>query len=211
MASGGYYRVLVKGVCLARPTLSVWWYQQSLGTGGAAELAQGFMDALFELLLDTMCADSGLNNVSVYNHNDPEDFVENVGTGGGGSIGSESLPSSSAVYVQCARGRQDIRSGRKMLYGIPENQVSGNQLPTSGTYKDALVALTTAMGEEIVEGGNTYIPVIVRRVKVTVGGKTYYRVPTTITVNDTYPAVNWNAKRNISTQNSRKVRSSQTV
>ena len=208
MAVGDIYRVVLYGVCLSQQTINEFWYRQVNGAGGSSDLAQAFLDNLLPAILAITCQSTGYNGLNIYNNANPSDFPELTFDFELGARNTASLPSYVAVSLKCARGRSDMRSGRKSFAGIPESVVENNTINDSGYIAD-LDLLELALNGTISDDGNanTFQQIIVRRVLTQVGDKEYYLPPNPITGNDWYLANSWNANLLISSQVSRKQKS----
>jgi hypothetical protein len=144
-------------------------------------LATSFVDAYIPAI--NQIQGNQLVNISldVINMGDPSDF-ESPAVSGNGAYNEQCLPAYAAVGYTLKVDTRAVRKGSKRFSGVPESvQVDGKI--TDATYQGYMETLRILLQQELVSAGDTWLPVIVKRVKTAVSGTTpvqyTYRLPTT--------------------------------
>lgn len=203
MAINDFYRILYLGGMNFRNFANEFWYRQTSGAGGAYDLSQGFLDTVAPAIQAVQTSQAGYNQLKVYNHTVPTDFVELEFPYVAGVLGGDLMPSFVCYGFKCARKRTDMRSGSKRISGVPEGYGADGNI-SSTSILNALQTLASMFSIQITEGSSAWMPVIVRRTLQTFGDKQYYAPPVTISSSDYYTADGWSVSPRLTSQNSRK-------
>lgn len=205
MAANDFYKVNTYSTMLGSSCQNEYWYRQETGTGGAVELADAFITLVLDIVRLVQSSQILYNLIKVYSQQGGTDFIEIDLTGQNGLNGANSLPPFCAIALSTPRKRSDMKPGQKRLVGIPDiydDQGVITNVDYLAAIDDVADALSTDLGD--VGTSSVWSPVIVRRVKTTVNGKTYYVVPDPITNSDYYAADAWFKRVNVTSQVSRK-------
>lgn len=163
-----------------RPMENVFFYDHTAGVGDAFTLATDFVTTILPLINAIQGATVKNVDVNVVNLGDLGDFSSPITTGSG-AIGGESLPPFAAIGYTLKVNTRAVRKGSKRFSGVPE-AVQAQGLIIDATYKAAMEALRVAMQLELVSAADTWLPVVIKRVKTAVVGtvptKYTYRLPT---------------------------------
>lgn len=184
MAINDVYMVTLRQTLLGQRVSNVFFYEQFAAftptTGTVAfDLAQTFANVVMP----------GINNVQPTDVVNVAVDVENLFVGsdvgteaqtGGGAFGTNTVASFSAPAFKLAVPGKTTRAGAKRIAGI------ANNLVTDGVITDATWLATAATLEGLMEQNlagmtpttpNVFRPVVVKRIKEIIAGKTKYRLP----------------------------------
>lgn len=164
-----------------KPQENVFFYDHTAGTGVAIDLAQTFENQILPLI-NAIQSDAIVNNsLTIINLGDLADFIDYPLTDGGDYSG-ESLPPYAAVGYTMKLSTRAVRNGSKRFSGIVES-VQSNGVITDATFITKQNALKSELALELTDVADTYLPVVIKRVKEPVVGtvplKYTYRLPTT--------------------------------
>lgn len=159
---------------------NVWFFDHTAGTGSAADLAVDF-GTVYAPAINALQTNTVSNySIDVINLGDLADF-ESVPWTGLGTYDGEALPPYAAVGFTLKVNTRAVRKGSKRISGVPET-VGSNGVITNATYQGYMEDLRVIMQTELVSAGDTWLPVVVKRVKTAVSGTTptqyTYRLPT---------------------------------
>lgn len=182
VAIGDLYQVILTQTYGAngKPLQNSFTFVQTVGTGGAQELAEGFEDTWLTEI--NPIQGDHIKNISIKALNcfSVTDFFELVpAVEEGGAVGVDVLQRQSALNFTFKSARRDVRSGSKRIAGLPEAAVT-NGIVTDATYIGAINDLRLLFGTDLASGGSTFEHVIAKRVYVEPDPPThkgYYRLP----------------------------------
>lgn len=159
---------------------TVWFYDHTAGTGDSTDLAVAWGTGIGDAINDMQCSHVRNYSIDVINLGDLSDF-DSVPWTGGGAIVQEANPPFAAVGFTMKVDTRAVRKGSKRISGIPETVVQ-NGVVTDSAYLALMETLRGAMQVEIVTGTDTFLPVVVKRIKTAVTGTVplqyTYRLPT---------------------------------
>lgn len=210
MAIGDIYGITLVSGFAGNIAEQVFFYELTSGSSSASapDLAAEFRDEAVPLIGNVIQTDVPIystRTVNLFDDVDWEEFVYNpVITGA--RVG-QAMPPFVVAAFQSAKPSSSQAPARKRFGALSESDVQGNGLQDVSAYFTALTALATKLGEPMITGtGNTYNPVIVKRIKyTTTGGKTAYRLPESLVEAITFPAVNWSWDNIVTSQITRKL------
>lgn len=164
-----------------KPLENVFFFEHTAGTGLAADLATSFGTA-HGAAINAMQVNIVRNySIDVINLGNLGDF-DSLPWLGGGALGGEALPPHSAVSYTMKVNTRAVRKGSKRISGIPESAQAAGVIIDSGYY-DLVEALRLVLKQELVSADDTWLPIIVKRVKEPVVGTVplqyTYRLPAT--------------------------------
>lgn len=164
-----------------KPQENVYFFNHTAGTGVAADLANDF-GTVIAAAVNAIQSNVVKNvSISVINLGDLGDFAEPA-LGGTGSFSGEVLPPFAAVGYTMKVNTRAVRKGSKRYSGIPESVQNFGVISDAG-YIALQETLRLALQDEIVSAGDTWLPVVVKRVKTAIPGTTptqyTYSLPTT--------------------------------
>ncbi len=160
---------------------NVFFFEHTAGSGNAFDLATSFTTVYVPAI--NALQGNQLQNVSldVANMGDPADFATPVITGNG-AFNEDCLPPYAAVGYTLKVNTRAVRKGSKRFSGVPESVQDDGKI-SSSTYRTAQEALRVILQQELVSSDDTWLPVILKRVKTAVSGTTpvqyTYRLPAT--------------------------------
>lgn len=159
---------------------TVWFYDRTAGVGNAADMAENWGTSIGALMNDLQCSVVRNYSIDVINLGDLGDFASVPWIGGGLGVEQSHPPFVSVGYTMKVNTRA-VRKGSKRISGIPESADTDGVI-TAAPYKAAMESLRIAMQQEIVDESNTWLPVVVKRIKEPVVGTVpqqyTYRLPT---------------------------------
>jgi hypothetical protein len=159
--------------------LNVYFYERSIGTGGAVELADDWQTAILPKVNDIQSTNVLNVRLDVANLGDAGDFDVLTLIDGGG-LAAESLPAFNAVSYTFKPDTRAVRHGGKRYVGVPESVTVVNEI-TGTVYLASMETLRAALAAPIVGLANTWRPVLVKRIRSTVAGTVppqyRYRLP----------------------------------
>lgn len=148
-------------------------------------------------------------NVSLdtFNLLDPLD-IDTMLVAGSGALGGVVDSNQAAIAFRSNRIRRDIRRGQKRVPGIPDINISDNDV--AAPFDPAVNALAVQLGSTIttatIPQTPVYVPIVIKRIFVgIINNRRRYRLPETELELAYFDAVAWQWNRRISSQNSRKV------
>jgi len=159
---------------------NVFFFDHTAGAGNATDMATAFGDA-FSTLINQIQAPIVKNySIDVINLGDLGDFASVPWLGSGTQIG-DALPPYAAISFTLKVNTRAVRKGSKRISGVPESAQIDGKLTNEG-YIAAVELLRLAMQQEVVTANDTYLPVVVKRIKEPVVGTVplqyTYRLPT---------------------------------
>jgi hypothetical protein len=173
------YQLIHKQSFLEQEIINVYFYDHVAGTGLSGDLGLAWQSNILPAV--NILQTSALQNegIEVINLGVTTDFSILTGVGGGGGVG-DALPPQDALSYTFKSSDRAIRPGGKRYAGVPESaQVDGEI--TLGGYLTGMEGLRVALAGNIVSGGDTWQPVLVKRIKTAVPGTTptqyTYRLP----------------------------------
>jgi len=161
--------------------LNVYFYERSLGTGGAVDLANDWQDAVLPAVNQIQSSNILNVRLDVASLGDAADF--DVATLiDGGLLVAESMPIFNAISYTFKPDTRAVRHGGKRYCGVPESVATVGEI-TGATYLGYMETLRGILAAPIVGGANTWRPVLVKRIRTTIAGTTppkyRYRLPIT--------------------------------
>jgi hypothetical protein len=161
--------------------LNVYMFNHAVGSGNAGDLASDFLGSIYPAVLDLQCVQIKSDNIEVINLGDLGDFTTLATTGDHGTREGEMLPVFNGIGYTFKLNTRAVRNGSKRIAGIPEvEQVDGTI--TNAGYITAIETLRNAFLNPITGAGDTWQPVVVKRVRTAITGtvplKYRYRLPT---------------------------------
>jgi len=159
---------------------NVFFFDHTAGAGNATDMATAFGDA-FSTLINQIQAPIVKNySIDVINLGDLGDFASVPWLGSGTQVG-DALPPYAAIGFTLKVNTRAVRKGSKRISGVPESAQIDGKLTNEG-YIAAVELLRLAMQQEVVTASDTYLPVVVKRIKEPVVGTVplqyTYRLPT---------------------------------
>lgn len=164
-----------------KPMDTVWFFDHTAGTDTADDLAVAWGLARGDLM-NAMQTDHIRNvSIDVINLGDLGDFAS-VPWIGGGLINDDTMPPYVAYGFTMKVDTRAVRKGSKRIGGVPEAAATDGVI-TNVTVLPLIEDLRLAMQQEIVDSGDTWLPVVVKRVREPVVGTVpqqyTYRLPST--------------------------------
>lgn len=157
MASGDLYELHLIGHMGNQDTLNVFHYLQTSGSGGAANLANGFGAVVLPDLREVMTTGAEIRRVFAKDKANPTDFGTNI-VNQAGFVTDSSLPVHLTWSFTYISNRLDARSGGKRFSGIGETMLSSGVATL--TYQAKLVVLAATLESNITLGADSWRPVI---------------------------------------------------
>ena len=162
-----------------REILNVYFYDHIAGTGISGDLGLAFQSNIEPLVNALQCDVIENLGLEVSNLGVTTDFSTLTGVGGGNNA-EEMLPPTIAISYTFKSTDRAIRPGGKRYAGVAGDFVAIDTI-TSAPYLAAMETLRAALAANIVSGGDTWQPVLVKRIKTAVAGTTpvryTYRLP----------------------------------
>lgn len=159
---------------------TVWFYDHTAGLGSSADLAEAWGDSIGVMINNLQASHVRNYSIDVINLGDLGDF-DSAPWAGGGAIVQEANPPFAALGYTMKVNTRAVRKGSKRISGVPETVVQ-NGVVTDATYQGLMETLRIAMQNEIVTLDDTYLPIVVKRIKTAVVGTVplqyTYRLPT---------------------------------
>lgn len=181
MAIDSLYQVTVKQTWGSggKPMNNVFFYSHTAGDGDWADLAASFGTAFMPALNNLQCAIVKNQSIDVVNLGVPTDFGFLPVVGAGLNV-AEALPPFAALSYTMKVNTRAVRKGSKRFSGIPESvQVDGKIVDPP--YQGNIDTMRIFLQQELVSADDTWLPVIVKRIKEPVIGtvplKYTYRLP----------------------------------
>lgn len=207
MALSDIYQLTLKQTLFGRIIQNVFFYQRTAPEGTAAVLVDSWIEFILPNILDVQSASVQNVSVSAINLGDLGDFVDvpNDEVGNYGEV--DTLPAFNAVGFSLRLDTRAVRPGSKRFAGVPEEASLNGVLVLPG-YLAVVESLRQTLLEPAGVVGDTYIPIVVKRIKEEVVGtvptKYNYRLPTTGDPLVVGTVVNVLTNRNVTSQTSRK-------
>jgi hypothetical protein len=165
-----------------KPQENVFFFEHTAGVGNAEDLATDFAASYIPAINAIQCASNVNVGLDVVNMEDLGDFTSPVVTGAG-AYAVQPLPPYAAVGYTMKVNTRAVRKGSKRFSGVPET-VSEGGLITDGTYRTKVDDLRLILQQELVSADNTWLPVVIKRVKEAVAGTTPTQYTYRLPVND---------------------------
>lgn len=164
-----------------KPQENVFFFKHTAGVGVAADLATDFADAFVPAINAIQCGSNVNIGLDVINMGDLGDFASPVITGSG-AYAVQPLPPYAAVGYTLKVNTRAVRKGSKRFSGVPETTTEGGII-TDADYRAKVNTLRILLMQELVSADNTWLPIVLKRVKEPVAGTTptkyTYRLPQT--------------------------------
>ena len=207
MALNDIYQLTLKQTLFGRNIENVFFYERTAPTGTAAVLVDSWIEFILPNILDIQTSSVQNVSISAINLGDLADFVD-VPDDTEGNYGEvDTLPAFNAVGYSLRLNTRAVRPGSKRFAGVPEEASLNGVLVLPG-YLTVVEALRQTLLEPAGVVGDTYNPIVVKRVKEEVVGtvppKYTYRLPTTGDPLVVGEVVNVLTNRNVTSQTSRK-------
>lgn len=160
---------------------SVYFFDHTAGAGNWADLAASFGTVYGAAVNDLQTNNVNNYSIDVINLGDLGDFgfLPQLGVG---DYVAESLPPHSALNFTMKVNTRAVRKGSKRISGIPETVQNGGHIGDA-TYLGRMEDFRLILQTELVSAGDTWLPVVVKRVKTAVVGTVplqyTYRLPET--------------------------------
>ncbi len=162
-------------------TENVYFYNHISGTGDATALASDFVTTAVALVNNMQSANIRNQSVDVINLGDTGDF-ESLPVIGGGAAVLEPMPAFNAISFTVKSDDRAVRHGGKRIVGLPEASAVVDEI-TSAPILAAMEAYRLFLMNDFVGAGDTWKPIIIKRVRTAVAGtvplKYTYRLPAT--------------------------------
>lgn len=163
-----------------KPLESVFFFDHTAGDGVATDLALAFGTSIGANVNAIQTGVVKNYSIDVINLGDLGDF-DSLPWVGTGVISGDTLPPTNAVSYTLKVNTRAVKKGSKRFSGIPEAAVLQGII-TLDTYLASIELLRIALQQEIVSADDTWLPVIVKRIKEPVVGTVpleyTYRLPT---------------------------------
>ena len=148
--------------------LNVYYYRLVSGSAPdpAEELFTAFDGGLLDEFIDCVSENLSINNVEIFEIATPTEFFSAEPTNNQGTrtdTVANRMPTFNAFSYKTNRAGAGTRSSYKRYCGLLEEDVGGNALSASFKALAAVVALQSAIGDNLISsGGNEYEPVQVK-------------------------------------------------
>lgn len=164
-----------------KPFESVFFFEHTAGEGDWSDLSTVFGNVIGDAINDLQTTTVHNDSIDIINLGNPTDFGFAVWSGLG-AYDESALPPYAAVGFTFKLNTRAVRHGGKRISGIPES-VTDNGKIVNSTYRGKVEVLRLAMQQELVDASNTWLPVVVKRIRTAVAGTVpqqyTYRLPTT--------------------------------
>jgi hypothetical protein len=161
---------------------NVYYFNRSGGTGSAINLALAFETEFLPFVLACQVAYVSHVGLSVINLGDLGDFQQLPLVTAGTYSGDDHLPTFNAIGFSMKLNTRAVKGGSKRITGIAEPATT-KDLITAAPLLAAVESLRDAFATDIVSAGNTWQPVVVKRVRTAISGTVplqyNYRLPAT--------------------------------
>lgn len=158
---------------------NVFFYDHTAGSGNALTLAELLETGCLALINDLQTQFVKNVSIDVINLGDLSDFISYPITGEGGWAG-DSLPPYAAVGFTMKVNTRAVRHGSKRFSGVPESAQDDGKV-TDPSYVTNIDAMRVFLSQEVVGASDTFLPVVVKRIRTAVPGTTptqyTYRLP----------------------------------
>lgn len=160
---------------------TVWFYERTAGAGGSADLAVLWGEEIGALINALQTTNIKNYSVDVINLGDLEDFIALpwVGTG---VVEDDTMPPYVAYGYTTKLNTRAVRHGGKRVSGVPETGAT-NGVVTAAPVLANMETLRLAMFAELAGGDDTFLPIVVKRVREEVADtepqQYTYRLPET--------------------------------
>lgn len=181
MALSSIYQIVFNQTYLTggRNSQNVFFYDHTAGVGNASQLATAFAASIVAAI--NAIQTNVMKNVDlrIINLGNLADFA-NPAIVGIGSIGGATLPPHSSMSFTTKVNTRAVRHGGHRVSGVPESAQTNGVIDDDG-YFASVELLRIAMQQELVSADDTWLPIVVGRVKEPVVGtvplKYTYRLP----------------------------------
>lgn len=201
------YSITLKGSCFGINISNHFTYKATATTCTASNMVIAFGNILLPKIVQVLSTSMIFSELVVNNLNDTTDFlVASILTGGVGLRSGGAAPTFVAFAWGSSTKDRSIRAGSKRFAVISESDTTDNQRnTTNATFNGYIGELSTALSSAFSVSGLGAIadPIVVKRNKTVVGGKTKYTLPHVATSSNHYVADNWQARMRLSHQDSR--------
>ena len=160
---------------------NVYFFDHTAGTGEAAALATSFGIVFLPVIRALQCQTVKDVSIDVINLGDLGDFTSVPVSGMGVYVG-QVLPPHSALSFTTKLSTRAVRHGGHRISGIPESVNEAGKI-LDPTYVGQMEDYRDLLKTELVDATETWKPVVIKRVRTAVPGKTptqyTYRLPET--------------------------------
>jgi hypothetical protein len=212
LALNDVYVVTLRQIALGQRLTNVFFYEQfatftpTAGTV-ANDLAQTFNNVVVPVLNNIQTNDVANVQIDVENLFVGTDVGQKIMSGGGASS-TNTVGTFTAVGYKLAVPGKTTRAGAKRI-GPVGNNFQTDGVFTDATFISAINALEPIMSQNLAglapTTANVFRPVVVKRIKELIAGKTKYRLPNLLTEKTIQVIVETIGSLIMTTQNSRKV------
>lgn len=147
---------------------NVFFFDHTAGAGVAIDLAQVFENLMLPAINALQTAVIKNSRLTIINLGDLSDFIEYPLTGDG-DYATDTLPAFAAVGYTLKLNTRAVRGGSKRIAGVPES-VSTHGTVDDGAYITKMNTLKTALQSELTDVSDTFLPIVVKRIKTPVVG-----------------------------------------
>ncbi len=181
MALNSIYQLILQQEYRQKQMINVFFFNHAAGTGHAGELNLQFEEQWLPLILALQTNAVTTLELDSINLGDLSDF-DTLLNNDIGAYSTEVLPAANALNFTFKLDTRAVRPGSKRFSGIPET-VTNEGIINDTTYLTKIEALRLAMSGNLIGAGDTFQPVVVKRVKTPVTGTVplqyTYRLPKT--------------------------------
>jgi hypothetical protein len=160
---------------------TVWFFDHTAGSGDATHLATVWGTSRGALINPLQTELIKNLSIDVINLGDLSDFAS-VPWLGTGAVTDDTMPPYAAYGYTMKVNTRAVRKGSKRISGVPETAITAGVVTAAPVLANA-ETLRLAMQIEMTDATDTYLPVVVKRVKEPVVGtippQFTYRLPTT--------------------------------
>lgn len=186
---------------------NVFFYDHTAGDGNSSDLATVFNTVMVPAINALQCDRVKNYDFVITNFGDLADFAQPA-VAGIGAYAADPLPPFNAINYTLKLNTRAVRKGSKRISGVPE-LASAAGVIVDELYITKMNDLRTLFMNELVDAGNTWLPIVVKRVKEPVVGTVpqqyTYRLPATSSELVTGEIVVALTSLNVSHQTSREV------
>lgn len=151
-----------------KPFESVFFFEHTAGEGNWGDLAEVFGTTIGAKINDLQTTTVHNDSIDVINLGDPVDFGFALWAGLG-AYDESALPPYAAIGFTFKLNTRAVRHGGKRISGIPES-VADNGKIVDAAYRAKRELLRLVMQQELVDADNTWLPVVVKRIRTPVAG-----------------------------------------
>lgn len=161
---------------------NVFFYQRTAGAGNWLDLAAALELAILPPVNAIQSAVVVNDFFQIINMGNPADFGDYPIEGAGG-ISTAALPPHSSISYTMKTNTRAVKKGGKRFAGVPEANVENGKINDTG-YLALIETLRVRLSLEIVDDTNTWLPVIIKRVKEPVVGTVPLQYTYRLPIND---------------------------